>query len=518
MKSSVVMEIINRIEEGFPVEKWSINGIHVWPIIRIIIYFRLIDATMHDSPFLSRPVRWSRLVSTFSAKAIQFARFAYAYLSDISQNANTSQPAEIVFLSDGLSRVKIKGIWYEKHFDPILEYFVGNQHNCLVLEASHYYSIPRFTPSAFIQAHLDWLTMKQLGKHDLPIVAEEEELDGFREFISYLKTLNFKTDWIELDAIRLNVHRIIAASEYFASILKETGAKLAFTVNYFNIAGMAFNLACYKCQIPSVEIQHGVQNDLHAAYGRWTKLPSSGYNLLPSIFSVWSSEEVDTIERWNSSVRRFHKAVMSGNPWLNIWLHEEADFVDFYDGQIKKAMATKPSAQNILFTVQDGFSDPRVIENVLCAIAETQNSWSWWIRLHPTMTDKATTEAFRNVLHKASISECHVELATNLPLYALLRNMDAHVTFSSATVIEAEYFRVFSVITSEFGAELFPKQIRSGYALYALNTEEIIEAIRIQIEKKKHSRKNAYSVPASSKKSLLYFLSTLEESKNGCNK
>ena len=46
-----------------------------------------------------------------------------------------------------------------------------------------------------------------------------------------------------------------------------------------------------------------------------------------------------------------------------------------------------------------------------------------------------------------------LELPSTLPLYALLRAADVHVTYSSSTVVEAEAFGIGSVLLGRYGAE-----------------------------------------------------------------
>jgi hypothetical protein len=52
-----------------------------------------------------------------------------------------------------------------------------------------------------------------------------------------------------------------------------------------------------------------------------------------------------------------------------------------------------------------------------------------------------------------------------------------HVTHSSSTVLEAAALGVPSVITSAFGAEQYPRQVREGMAITA-GIHELTEAVR----------------------------------------
>ena len=82
---------------------------------------------------------------------------------------------------------------------------------------------------------------------------------------------------------------------------------------------MAFNLSCRRFGIPSIDIQHGVQGDYNAGYGRWLRVPVAGYELLPSIFWCWSKDEADSIEKWSQKVQASHKAIVGGNLFLDLW-------------------------------------------------------------------------------------------------------------------------------------------------------------------------------------------------------
>jgi hypothetical protein len=87
------------------------------------------------------------------------------------------------------------------------------------------------------------------------------------------------------------------------------------------------------------------------------------------------------------------------------------------------------------------------------------------------------------------ISNGEVDLATDLPLYALLRQMDLHLTFYSSSVLEAKDLGVPSIVVGDYGKELFSDQILSGWALPADTPEEIISGIKAQFHRSEELRK-----------------------------
>jgi hypothetical protein len=70
-----------------------------------------------------------------------------------------------------------------------------------------------------------------------------------------------------------------------------------------------------------------------------------------------------------------------------------------------------------------------------------------------------------------------IDAPTAVPLHALLRYADLHLTHSSTTVIEAAQFGLRSILTSDWGAELFGTYVESGWATVCVGDEaEVAEA------------------------------------------
>jgi UDP-N-acetylglucosamine 2-epimerase len=138
--------------------------------------------------------------------------------------------------------------------------------------------------------------------------------------------------------------------------------------------------------------------------------------------------------------------------------------------------------RHILVTLQTGFTHKGVLADLLQAMRDSPDDWQWWVRLHPVDVDKRSY--VRRLLEESKVRNFTLEPATDLPLYALLRQMDVHVTHSSSTVLEAETFSVPSVLVSQYGMERYPEQIRSGWAVSASSSTQILAAVQEQLERK----------------------------------
>lgn len=153
------------------------------------------------------------------------------------------------------------------------------------------------------------------------------------------------------------------------------------------------------------------------------------------------------------------------------------NFVVGYDRQLESLTAYRPAARKVLVTLQFGFSDANTLKPLLDAIREAGPEWQWWIRLHPAMSRRDRISALRH-FEECTRETCEIQRASKLPLYALLRHMDAHITHSASTVLEAESFGVPSIVFSDYGAELFQEQIASGQVVLAFDGNAVVQALR----------------------------------------
>jgi hypothetical protein len=271
--------------------------------------------------------------------------------------------------------------------------------------------------------------------------------------------------------------------------------KLVFLVSYYGIEGYSLVKACKELRIPTVDLQHGVQGPLHPAYGRFTGIPSSGYELLPNYFWIWSSQEAGVITAWNSGCEEHHKAIVGGNPWLDRWLDGDSEAVRRHDARVRELQERTTAKRHVLVTLQTGLSLDDFLEPLIRLAHLAGPDWRWWIRLHPGMQGYGA--AVVRKLNDRKMVNFDVENASSLPLYALLRQMDLHVTYSSSVVLEAAHFGVPSVVCSEVAKELFAEQIASGAATYfPLGAFEDIESLQRLCGRRRERGANSVRQPA----------------------
>lgn len=471
MNAKETLALINEMESRFPVDQWQINAIHVWPIIRIQIFFEMRDILVGAGRRAVKGYPLLRSACLGWGVVASFARYFRAYLTDFVHNARPDK-ADVIFLGDQVSRIPLNGVWYDRLCDPVAECLRERRMTHFQLDPHHTYRVPRHGSSLFVQPSLDWVRLKSIMLRKRG-GSSGESLEGFTDFVRYLDERNMPAGMVELGRLRRKVSLIRSMADYFRKILDEVKPCLGFVVEYYGQIGMAFNLACHECGIKTVEMPHGNHGEIHVAYSRWNRLPPGGYELLPSVFWCWTEVEANLIRQWSSGHAARHRPFVGGNLWLELWQRGVRDIVREYDVRIRTIKELHPEAKHILVTYEYN------IEDMLELMKKAPLAWQWWVRLHPTRIEEK--EKIRRLIRQSGIGNCELDNATDLPLYAILRHMDAHVTECSSVVIEAETFGVPSVITRDYGVEAFPEQIASGWSVAAYTCEDIIEAISSQM-------------------------------------
>ena len=469
MLTSDFLNVINEIEDRHPVEQWRIGSIHVWPMVRIHLA-HLFFASLH------RPS--ADVQAGFSQRAVRAASNYAAYLSaKLQGSVCDSKPAtqgSVVLLSDGLSYATVAGRAYEKFCDPVIDHLQALGIGSVLLTPLADYRTCRHTPPVYIQPRLDALRASAFLSSRVRLGRPTRYLPHYD---SAMREISARLPIPELgqDDWELRARYVDKVARYFEAMFARLRPPAAFVVSYYCLLGFAYNLACHRSGVVSIDLQHGTPGELHPAYCRWKKTPPRGFELLPSLFWCWSELDGAAIEASGEEFATHHRAVVGGNMMQDEWIVGESEIVRLGDETIR-LRASPEGRCKVLLTLQPGVLGPQIRQLLLEVIAHTADEFCWWVRLHPTMLDQR-----KDIESWLANSKVCIDMPTELPLHALLRHTDIHVTYSSSTVVEAEAFGVRSVVLSRYGEEFFPAQLQRGSVLFADTTDTVIDALRVQL-------------------------------------
>jgi hypothetical protein len=90
-----------------------------------------------------------------------------------------------------------------------------------------------------------------------------------------------------------------------------------------------------------------------------------------------------------------------------------------------------------------------------------------------------------NQLRKCKSKNWNLDDASQLPLYAILPNIDLHVTLYSSVVIEAELFGIPSIVSAQFGEEYYKDYIKRETCYVAFSEESLENQINYLTKRQK---------------------------------
>ncbi|WP_319525414.1 hypothetical protein [uncultured Desulfosarcina sp.] len=464
MYPSLYINIINKIEERFPVDEWTIDGINIWPLIRINER-HIFNDSIHleiESKISASKLKKGRSIHQKLIKPI-FNHFAAKFF-DCCSNDSFKGKKDILFVSNtNLRRILISRKWYDVFCDPLVDYLEIEEKKCLILERTplNNYIYPRYRKSIYIQLLLERISLKnKFSRHPKTVIL----LEKYDEVTNYIKREIPDFKLIDVNGLLKKYYLVRLYKNFFINIINEVQPKIGFFVSFYGLVGMGFNWACREACIPSVDLQHGLQGDYHSAYSSWKKIPQKGYSLLPNIFWCWGDNEYATINKWNALVKEFHYPIVGGNPFIEKWKNDKAIKAP-YKSTLERLLDT--NIIKILITDQGIGLPAWFVKSIL----NSSNDIKWYLRLHPRPKIPSLNDVITNTFGECENVE--IEETTKLPLFSLLDKIDLHITQWSSTVIEALEFGVPSIIIHEFGEELFKKYIQTGDVSYVSNQKEL---------------------------------------------
>lgn len=476
MKTSAdIIDAINRLEHSFPIAAWRAGDADLWPSYR----FRLYDAAIVNLLATQAPPsplgRWRRLTERASRALWRVPRAAWR---DRAANACVRPGNSAIFLSDGVSFLRMADTWFDRVVDPVIQALEARGLRSLKLTPLAEAHVPRRHPSWFIQPSIDRIKLfasLRRPKLDLP---------GFDALAAAAVTdfgaLVPTRDWLRTQAARLE-----ALAGWFGAIIRRSGASAAFVNTWYSLEGQAFVLAARRLGLRTIDLQHGLQGEQHVAYARWCAMPTAGYSTLPDECWVWSSREADAIESWSRHTHR-HRARVTGNFWLQHWRQDTDPLVNAYLEQARALRHDAPT--HVLICLTWGVAAEETDKLMEAARACDRSVRFWW-RLHPVEAARRG-ELIARLAHFGLDSK-RVDSATDLPLYALLRCVDMTISHSSTVTQEAAEFGIPSIVSSDYGAGLFSELIQQGKVVHATTPAAIAAAVMVLASRQRHAESAA---------------------------
>ncbi len=478
------LEKIVAVEQVFDVNSVTYRGLKIWPLVRLNInyFFYQLANNINEIPIQTQStVKSEPFRLTFSQIKQEYVKQSQAW-REILTPFSLIRRTDVLFFSRFENyTATIEKKFVDRHLDPIQE-LCQSKFNTLKLELDCLASRqkqPRLDPSIFVDPY-PCLAKENLLKKCLepPFSNTIHKISNFSELQIVVK--NYTGCFLHEKHLIEQLNLLDSYSTFFKDLLSAIRPRVVFLVCYYYIAAMALIRVCHELGIQTVEVQHGIQGRYHKQYASWTRIPQSGYELLPDLFWVWSDrckrDVIETRPKFEGNYIH-HLPIVGGSPWLGKWL--EAN-LDISKEEQKFLEGLKKYPKVILVSLQHFADFPEILELLIPAMQQVGDRWFWLLRFHPLHKGEREMNLVCHALKTVSSRNFELHLSTSIGLYVLLKHCHYHVTQASTVCHEAAAFDVKTGIVDprqRHGYIYYAQEIERGYFDHITGYEDLIAAI-----------------------------------------
>lgn len=266
-----------------------------------------------------------------------------------------------------------------------------------------------------------------------------------------------------------NLFVVVVSSFLIKTLLKGLRPQRCYVVCYYSLFGMAFCSACNQLSIPVSDIQHGISGKYMRAYGKWESIPSGGYNTLPSEFMCWTGYDKSAIDKWAVRCPGAHAAKVTGNLWKNFLDRER--HVGGQPIDVSLPWGDSRCVEKTILITLNSVELNNYLRELLLAVP---SNYFFVLRVHPDYKNANMSVIEKEF--KQYNENLYVDMATG-KIQALLHCTDVHITEWSASVYDAHFEGVPSIVITEVGRDYFEDFIATGEVRYCPTPSEALTVI-----------------------------------------
>ncbi len=455
MKNYLSQKQINKIilawEREFPVNEWQIQGIDIWPIVRIKLYIFLLNLGA-DKPKLNSAHSLTNRKPSTVERLIKVPGSMINSLAVLYQFYKKLEPKKIIFFGSHFHRTLDNGVYFNRFFDPMVHEH-QLQDEVYMIEFEKVLK-ENYNQKAIVGLHKYLDQYKYVKKFMGKFRSPEEvgiSLNKYQVFFDAV-TRDFP------DAGKLNItakglkrwaYKLNSSKGFFINFYKRTRPEKIIFLSYYGYDDMAAAiLAAHELGIKTIDFQHGPQTNVHMAYSSWTKHPVKPYNIMPLEYWTWDQKSKENIEEWAQKTE-FIQAKEVGHPYL---------------AYFKKKILYKDIGEKIFFSLQT-FNLKEMFPAAILGLMKT-SELKWILRMHPRSNYTKKDLKFFLIKNKVDNYIYEIENALDTPLPKSLAGAKLHITNFSGCVIEAGMLNIPSLLIHESGKEIFRAYIDDKSVFY----------------------------------------------------
>lgn len=441
MSYEKLLSKITEFEKTHDVSKLRYKGICFWPVIRAEIHFQI------------RETRKKEYKSSSSLKRPLFKFKLNRLIRKLDFNFTNLKESENLFCSEENQYIEsLNSKAYNRHFDPILEYFEENKVDYLKLTPNNQNELEARPGTSLDFKQFEeylWLRAEFKMNTEIPLLNEVSNYFG-----------------IQSDYLKNRIIRIYEESLIWEKIINKINPKNLFEICYYSRRMIPVLIAAKKNKIRTIDIQHGKQGEFHICYNNISFI-DEGISLYPDVFWNWNVYSANN--SLNSIVNSKNKPmnVIGGFQWENFYRNnriESNELIKFKDFTAKFDKVVLVGTQPI----EDGFLPEWFTDGI-----KENKSILFLFRFHPAQK-KERIERMKSLENLPNVES---ELATNGNIIDIMNVSDAIVSKWSSINFEAVVNEKISILIHENGYKSFKKMVDTGLVKLCLNFNKFIESL-----------------------------------------
>ena len=458
-----ILTLLQSWERKYPVDQWEINGIHVWPILRVRLLFVFYNSEAKNAT-VNRQSKKEKI-----GLLKKFMLIIKGLLFWLKLAFNALPKVEYLFFSySSYTDPKLGDL--DKFCSQIIASLSGSS-TLFQMKIGSQGFVPNggvdLNPAIYILEILIYKLRKKTK-----FIHKLKQFEEFKNELLDLAPEHARTI-VNIKFLEHQVRRISMQADFLEKIIYAVAPKAIFHVCYYNNFGI--NHAGFKNQIPVIDIQHGVLGSINAHYMGWSNKPKNGFNIMPSHFWCWSDEDAQFINTTNKTKCGFK----GGNPLFKI-LNERSNKQSFPYSEETCILYTLQNRTEIL---------PKELKKAILSSKKTR----WLFRLHPAQRENME-QIIEEILAEIPSGNLDFDIANSWSVIDLIAVVDLHITGYSATIIEAAILGVNSIAIHPSARDYFNNSQYKDFIFYLNDQEDLNDLILHALEASNESQPDQHLI------------------------
>ncbi|MBM79150.1 MAG: hypothetical protein CMJ78_00990 [Planctomycetaceae bacterium] len=466
------------LEKLTPVNSYIVQGLHVWPILRIYLTTQIKKVDWFtDEKLLENPT-WIRIDEKIEHLFTQINKgndvkteIDLEQVSLPKYSGNQSPIFDCLFFSRHDEHyLRTEEGWFAPILDSWLN-FADKRWN--VQKFEHIQSLdrmPRVNPPVFVIDQSFSEKSHPENKHNLivnDLIKLTDVINNFNKKVA----IPFKID--HGNNLDIFVHAILNNYNWAFQFLHQNPCKALMLTTWYHSIAMGLIWAANDLGIPTIDLQHGC-GEYQVAYTHWGNIPRGGYKIVPRIFNVWGKTSKENMLSWHLAQERSHHVVVGGKVSIDAYFQKEQE-IGFLE-------TIRRDYQTVVLVTLSSIACYSLTSELLGAIKRSPKDWFWLIRCHPMAGSSSThdgpTPENVNRLISSNFTRYEVNVSSQLPIEKIFPFCDHHITHTSSAAIEALGYNIPSTMINVMAKYSYRQMINSGIIKLAMNSDEIIDSIK----------------------------------------